>query len=158
MSERELLDTGFRYALALTHSATDAEDLVQEAWLKLYERHGSRFDSPALFTTIRRLFIDQYRRNKLILFEPFDEERDVPDADLFPGDLEAIDLEPALAELRPEEREAIFLNSVEGYSARQIATFTQRPRSTVLSLIQRGKEKMAKMLRENWGDARENAG
>ena len=37
----ELLQSGFRYALSLAHHHQDAEDLVQQAWLRL-QRNGSQ--------------------------------------------------------------------------------------------------------------------
>ena len=156
MQERALVEAGYRYALSLTHRETDAEDLVQEAWLKVYQRRGRRFDKALFFTAIRNLYIDQYRRNKLVVLEPLDESQ-VADSHDFGSDISMADLEPALASLRPEEREAIFLNSVEGYTVRQIAEFTQRPRGTVLSLIHRGKQKMAAKLRRLWGDTGEQS-
>lgn len=33
---RELLQAGYRYALALTHHHYEAEDLVQEAWMRVF--------------------------------------------------------------------------------------------------------------------------
>ena len=148
MKERDLLDAGFRYALSLVHSEADAEDLVQEAWLRLYQKKDREVNKSLLFTSIRNLFIDQYRRGKLAVFDQFNEEREFPDPTSLPSDVTVKDLELALAILRPEEREAIFLNSVEGYTAQEIATFTQRSRGTVLSLIHRGKQKMAKVLNQ----------
>ena len=148
MKERDLLNAGFRFALSLVHSEADAEDLVQEAWLRLYQKKDREINKSLLFTSIRNLFIDQYRRGKLAVFDQFNEDREYPDPTSLPSDVTVKDLELALAILRPEEREAIFLNSVEGYTAQEIATFTQRSRGTVLSLIHRGKQKMAKVLNQ----------
>ena len=58
-----------------------------------------------------------------------------------------VDLDELLAFLRPEEREALYMNAVEGYSAREIAELTDRPRNTVLSLIHRGKKKFRDAIR-----------
>lgn len=155
MREKALLQAAYRYALSLTHEPPDAEDLVQEAWLRLYQKHRHRIDRPLLFTTVRNLYIDQYRRNKLIVFEPYDEQTTTADAHIIPDRVDLSDLEPALAQLRPEEREAIFLNSVEGYTIQEIANFTDRPHGTVLSLVHRGKQKLARLLREMWDDDRQ---
>ena len=157
MKERDLLDAGFRYALSLVHSEADAEDLVQEAWLRLYQKKDREINKSLLFTSIRNLFIDQYRRGKLAVFAQFNEEQEYPDPTSLPSDVTVKDLELALAILRPEEREAIFLNSVEGYTAQEIATFTQRSRGTVLSLIHRGKQKMAKVLNQVGSDRQKNS-
>lgn len=148
MRERDLLDAGFRYALSLVHTEPDAEDLVQESWLRLYQKKGRKINKSLLFTTIRNLFIDQYRRAKLAVFEELDEEREFSHANYLTSEVSIKDLELALAALRPEEREAIFLNSVVGYTAQEIAAFTKRSRGTVLSLIHRGKKKMAKVLNQ----------
>jgi len=155
---RELVQAGFRYALSLTHCEPDAEDLVQEAWLRLYQRRRGEVNKPLLFTAIRNLFVDQHRRHQLVIFERMDEEREWPDPSSLPEEVSMEDLEPALAALRPEEREAIFLNSVEGYTAQEIADLTQRSRNTVLSMISRGKKKMAGVLQRLWDSGRESVG
>jgi RNA polymerase sigma-70 factor, ECF subfamily len=155
---RELVQAGYRYALSLTHREADAEDLVQEAWLRLYQRRKGEMNKPLLFTAIRNLFVDQHRRHRLVVFERLDEEREWPDPSSLQGEVSMEDLEPALAALRPEEREAIFLNSVEGYTAQEIADLTRRPRNTVLSMISRGKKKMARTLRQLWDSGRESVG
>lgn len=157
MEERDLLNAGFRYALSLVHAEPDAEDLVQESWLRLYKKRGRRMNKSLLFRTIRNLFIDQYRRGKLAVFGQFNEEQEYPDLTSWSHDVDMKDLELALAGLRPEEREAIFLNSVEGYTVDEIAVFSQRSRGTVLSLIHRGKQKMAKVLNQMGSDRQENS-
>jgi RNA polymerase sigma-70 factor (ECF subfamily) len=157
MDERDLLNAGFRYALSLVRAEPDAEDLVQESWLRLYKKRGRRINKSLLFRTIRNLFIDQYRRGKLAVFGQFNEEQEYLDLSSWSHDVDMMDLELALAGLRPEEREAIFLNSVEGYTVDEIADFTQRSRGTVLSLIHRGKQKMAKVLNPMGSDRQENS-
>jgi len=49
-------------------------------------------------------------------------------------------------QLRPNEREALYLNAVEGYTAREIAKQTDMPRNTVLSLIFRARKKLAEII------------
>ena len=57
----ELLDAGYRYALALCHGESQAGDLVQEAWLSVL-RAGKRTPSKAyLFRAIRSRHIDYHR-------------------------------------------------------------------------------------------------
>lgn len=142
------LQQAFRYALSLTHDRHQAEDLVQEACRRIVERN-TKIGKPMLLTTIRNLFIDQYRRMKLVQFEPFDESDHSGELDRTLDALSArMELEPALASLRPEEREALYLNIVEGWTCQEIADFTRRPRGTVLSLIYRAKKTMAKHLQE----------
>ena len=140
-----LVQAGYRYALALTHHHYDAEDLVQQAWLKLSHRYGRVRNRSMLYITIRRLFYDQCRRGKIVSFGPLD---DSPEP-LSPETTSSCDdLDVLLAGLRAEEREAIYLNAVEGYTAREIAEQTGLPRNTVLSLIHRARQKLARSVRD----------
>ena len=157
MTERELLQAGFRYALSLRPIREDAEDLVQEACFRLYRNSGGIRAKALLFTTIRNLYIDQHRREKLLLFEPLDETTTAaPDGFTVDAELRAAELAKPLAALRDAEREALFLNVVEGYTAQEIADLTQRPRGTILSLVHRAKGKLYRALTDNSAEA--NAG
>lgn len=144
LSEEELLQAGFQYAYALTHHHHDAEDLAQTAWLKLYQRYGAVTTKALFFTTVRNLYIDQYRRRQRLQFTSLTGEHAcLPTAsDGARGDTE-ITMEQMLAQLRDVEREALFLHVVEGYSSSEIATLTGKPRGTVLSLIHRSKQRLA---------------
>ena len=57
-----------------------------------------------------------------------------------------MDIELLMSRLRPEESEALYLNVVEGYTASEISEQTGSPRGTILSLIHRAREKLAKAL------------
>ena len=156
MEDRDLLQSGYRYGLSLTHREADAEDLVQEAWMRLLRRHGSSPTISLLFTAIRNLYIDWHRRSKLVAFEPFDEEEHgAPTLALTDVEVDSDEMDRALALIRPEEREAIYLNAVEGFSAREISASMDIPRNTVLSLLHRGKKKLAAHLNPSWGDRQE---
>ena len=142
--ERELIQAGYRFALSLAHRTHDAEDLVQNACVKLYSRKGRLGGKALLFATIRNLFYDQVRRGKLIVFHSLEsEETPEPFASgpyVEPGT--ESDLQVLLGILDPEEREVLYLNAVEGYSARDIGRMTRRPRNTVLSMIHRAKQQL----------------
>lgn len=138
----ELLQAGYRYALALCRDGPAAEDLVQEAGLRVV-RAGRDFTRGYLFTAIRNRFIDEYRRRKVVSFEPlagreFASKR--PDHAEQGAKRDALDR--ALAVLREEEREALYLHVVEGYSAAEIGEHVGRPRNTVLSWLSRGRAKL----------------
>ena len=137
------MQSGYRYALALTHHAADAEDLVQEAWLNLSRRYGGVESNAVLTTAIRNLFIDQCRRKKIVQFESLDvpESPDPPAlAEVEPGIRG--DLDELLATLRPVEREALFLHYYEGHTAEEIGQITSQPRGTILSLLHRAIAKL----------------
>lgn len=143
----DLLQQGYRYALALSHHPHDAEDLVQEAWLGLSRRYGSTPSRGALCTAVRNLFIDRYRRSKLITFENLDEGAAEKLSAARPTEGVRDDLEQLLRHLRPVEREAIFLHHIEGRTADEIGALTQCSRNTVLSLLHRGMKKLQQTRR-----------
>lgn len=143
LTDAELLLTGYRFALALTHHAEDAEDLVQESWLNLCRRYGRVESRAVLFTAERNLFIDQCRRKKVVDFESLDE----PDARSLlavVGEEPGLrgDLDELLAVLRPAERAILFLHYHQGHTAEEIAQSTGQPRGTVLSTLRRAIAKL----------------
>lgn len=140
-----LLQRGYRFALALTHDPDRASDLLQDAWVAILRRGAPRHVG-YLFKTLRNRFIDQERRRRLVALEPLDSiEHDadalsfLDEASWFP-DLDTVG--QALGELRPVEREALFLAAVEGHSVREIAELTEQPLGTVSSLVQRARRKV----------------
>lgn len=144
-----LLQSGFRYACSLTHQPAEAEDLVQEAWLKLARSKQPAWNKPLFFVTLRNLYIDRYRHARLVVLEPLDDANEEVISDSASEQEIAMDvelLERSLSVLRVEEREAIYLHLVEGYSAAEIAKLTDRSRNTVLSLIHRGRKKLLAAL------------
>lgn len=138
-----LLQAGFRYGLALTHDHHDAEDLLQQAVYRLSSKYGQIENRTVLYRTMRNLFIDQQRRKKVVAFEALEDEAVVIEGSVNEsgGDMESI-----LGTLRDNEREALFLNAVEGYTAQEISDATGSPRGSILSLIHRAKEKVRRHL------------
>src|SRR3954468_13245730 len=101
-NDLERVQSGYRYALALTHHSADAEDLVQEAWLNLCRRYSRVESNALLFTAVRNLFVDQCRRKKIVQFDSLDQ----PEPPELPAAVEEEpgvkgDLETLLAVLRP---------------------------------------------------------
>jgi RNA polymerase sigma-70 factor (ECF subfamily) len=140
--QRELLQAAFRYAFSLTHHQYDAEDLVQSAWLKLLSMKPKIPAKSLLFVTIRHLFFDDLRRRKIVSFCALDEEETsaCQTAELTCSD----DVHALLSELRPEEREALFLQEVEGYTASEISRLTGQPRGHSLESDARRPRAIAK--------------
>ena len=148
MQNQEMLNAGYRYALSFTNNRHDAEDLVHDSWLLVYKKYGIFKNKYLLFRTIHNLFIDRYRKNKPFRFEPIEHHPELAQSfDVIDEKVSKEELQSAMDLLRPEERQAIYLNFYEGFSAAKIARVNGMPRSTVLSLLQRGKQKMARALR-----------
>lgn len=115
---------------------------MQTAWLKLHQRYSEVKTKALFFTTIRNLYIDQYRRRKRIRFITLTSKHESLLASAATGEDTKVAIDQMLSKLRDIEREALFLHIVEGYSANEIATLTGRPRGTVLSLIHRSRKKL----------------
>lgn len=116
---------------------------MQTAWLKLHQRYSEVKTKALFFTTIRNLYIDQYRRRKRVRFIALTSEHEGLSASgAATGEDTKVAIDQMLSKLRDIEREALFLHIVEGYSANEIATLTGRPRGTVLSLIHRSRKKL----------------
>lgn len=145
----DLLQTAFRYALALTHDEALADDVLQEACLGLLSA-GADWNERYLLTAVRTRFVDHCRGTRRAA-EAAEAHR-LRIAEVAPVDPVGVQdcrarLHAALGRLRPEEREVLFLHAAAGCSAGRIGALTDRPRSTVLSLLQRSRRKLSRMLR-----------
>ncbi|MHC4141075.1 MAG: RNA polymerase sigma factor [Planctomycetota bacterium] len=152
---REALLGAYRYALALTHDEWLANDLLGDACLSVL-RAGGPLENAYLLKAVRSRFIDHCRRvggerPRVVPLNdgacpparPVQDDNDDTDA--------ATTLDRALAVLRPEEREVLFLHAVAGLTAREIATISDQSRSTVLSLLQRGRSKVRQRMETTVG-------
>jgi RNA polymerase sigma-70 factor (ECF subfamily) len=138
----DLLQRGFRYAVALCGDPATADDLLQDAWTGVLAAGGPRTKA-YLFRAIKHRYIDRYRRAKVVPFEGLvDEPLAPPGADLAHRDT----LIKALGVLRPEEREALYLCAVEGHTAAEAAELLEAPRNTVLSWVHRGRARIRDWL------------
>lgn len=157
----ELLHAAFRYATSLAADAADAEDLVQESWLRVRERYGAGADRRLLFRTLRNLHFDGWRRARRYPSRTLD-EAGAEHSDGGAGDLARAcgggTLGAQLARLRDVEREALLLSVIEGYSASEIARLTGGTRGGVLSLLHRSKAKLQGWLDEAEAGAAERGG
>jgi RNA polymerase sigma-70 factor (ECF subfamily) len=150
-------------ALRLTRRPADAEDLVQDTYLKAF-RSSAQFERGTnlkawLFTILHNTFLNQRRQAGR---SPVDVDSEAVEqaADLRPSQqtpeqlltratLDA-DLQAALDSLPPAFRQAVWLRDVEEFSYAEIAQITQVPIGTVMSRISRGR----RMLYERIARAR----
>jgi RNA polymerase sigma factor (sigma-70 family) len=152
---REALLGAYRYALALTHDEWLAHDLLGDACLSVLRADGP-LDNAYLLTAVRSRFIDHCRRagdgqHRVVSLQGEACPPARPDRVGHADPDAATTLDHALAALRPEEREALFLHAVTGLTAREIATISDQPRSTVLSLLQRGRNKVRERMETTAG-------
>jgi RNA polymerase sigma-70 factor (ECF subfamily) len=154
-----------------TGSATDAEDLTQEVFLKLY-RNLPSFDTTKgslqtwITTLTRNLLVDHFRRSRMDRACDSLDARLASDADGGDGasfgdrladprpsqETHAAGLElkariqQALAQLSPELREAVVFRDLEDMDYKEIAQVLRIPEGTVKSRISRGRGELARLL------------
>lgn len=173
--QREFDELVYRYyqqaynlAYRLTGNAADAEDLVQEAFLRAY-RFFDRYDRSMPFMNwfsriLTNLYIDEYRRRGRLRTVSIDEvysndegeegtTMDLPDT--APNPLErALSKEyldaihEGLQHLSPEFRIAVILADLEGYSYEEIAEITKTSIGTVRSRIHRGRKQLRDQVKK----------
>ena len=152
------LGAAFNLARWLTRNDHDAEDVVQEAYLRAYQFfdsfHGG--DGRAwLLRIVRNTCYSWLEKNRPR--EPavaFDETKHTakrteagPDAPLIANE-ERERLRRALEQLPPEFRETIVLRELEGLSYKEIAAVTGIPVGTVMSRLARARERLQECLAE----------
>ena len=146
--EHELIQGGYKYAFSLTHNHEESQDLVQDAWLKVYShKNRSDFKKAYFYTAIRNQFLDQFRRNKRFQMDSL--ELDLEDSNSGESTLQKLEIgrvEESLKKLSAKEREVFFLKCYEEYTAQEISDVTGAPRGSVLSLVHRAREKLIKLL------------
>jgi RNA polymerase sigma-70 factor, ECF subfamily len=156
----EHIDGLYGYALVLTHNRTDAEDLVQETYLRAIRAMGRlRDDSNVkgwLFTILRNVWLNELRQRRKAP-ESVDVEGDerisglVDDTMKSPYDAyvltaERQHLRAALQQLPEEAREVILLREWQELSYQEIATILDCPVGTVMSRLSRARSKLRDLL------------
>ena len=152
------LDAAFNLARWLTRNDHDAEDVVQEAYLRAYQFfdsfHGG--DGRAWLLRIVRntcyTWLEKNRPRELAV--TFDETKHSaetkeagPEAPLIASEDREM-LRRALEELPPEFREVIVLRELEGLSYKDIAAVTGVPVGTVMSRLARARQRLQECLSE----------
>lgn len=143
---KQLINEGYRYAFALTHHRAMAEDILQMAWLGVLKAKGPK-EKSYLFRAIRNHYLNSNKRHMLVPMLSLEEmqENDMTGEssyDHIQVKMDNRDLEKAMERLRSIEREFIFLHYYSGFTAQEIADFTDQSRNTVLSIINRSCKKL----------------
>jgi len=149
------LDAAFNLARWLTGNDHDAEDLVQEAYLRAYRFfdrfHGSE-GRPWLLRVVRNTCYTWLQQHRPRGAASFDEEvHSGTDASPDPEKLLMQKstrqmLRDALEELPSEFREVIVLRELEGYSYKEIAAVVGAPVGTVMSRLARARGRLQQCL------------
>ena len=163
----EFMPSLYSGALRMTRNAADAEDLVQETYLKAYRGFGGFTEGTNLKAWLYRIltntYINSYRSKKR---RPDETELDEAE-DLYLyrrlGGLEAVaagrsaedelmdfftdqEVKDAIESLPDQFRIAVLLADVEGFSYKEIAEIVDVPIGTVMSRLHRGRKALQKRL------------
>ena len=160
------LDALYRTALRMTRSEADAEDLVQETYIRAF-RFRDQFTLGTnmkawLFRILTNTFINTYRRktaqpevtdlegiDEFSLYRRMADDRAAstspdPEAELLNSVVDT-EVTNALEEL-PEKFRTTVLLDVEGFSYKEIAEMLAIPIGTVMSRLHRGRKFLQKRL------------
>jgi RNA polymerase sigma-70 factor (ECF subfamily) len=137
----------FSALCAATANRQEAEEVMQEAFLKLWERWDrvSSLEDPVgyLYRTAMNVFRKRLRRAKLAVRKAVG-RADAADAyDVI--DARAVVIQ-GLRELRPNERAAVVLTSLRGFSSEEAADMLGMKAATVRALASRGRARMRKVV------------
>jgi RNA polymerase sigma-70 factor, ECF subfamily len=165
----QYMDALYTAALRLTHNSADAEDLVQETYLKAYRAYAGFEEGTNLRAWLYRIltntFINSYRSKKRRPDETDIDE--IEDLYLYRrlGGLEAAaagrsaedelldwftdaEVKEAVEALPEQFRIAVLLSDVEGFSYKEIAEILDIPIGTVMSRLHRGRKALQRQLYE----------
>jgi RNA polymerase sigma-70 factor, ECF subfamily len=168
---RRIYNICYRFA----GSPTDAEDLTQEVFIKIYRTIGSFDPGKAAFNTwtttvTRNLLVDHFRKTKndratdsiddsgsedderQSLSQQLEDQGPAPDTHMERRETKEL-VHAALQKLSPELREAVILRDLQDMDYREIATALKVPEGTVKSRINRGRAELARLLQRTYRQA-----
>jgi RNA polymerase sigma factor (sigma-70 family) len=156
------LSSAFNLARWLSHGHQEAEDIVQEAFLRAFKYfdgfHGED-GRTWLLSIVRNTFYTWYQQNKIqAQSTPYEDElhgfefemtsihdENNPENKLIQKNSQRL-LNEALRELPIEFREVMVMRELEDLSYKQIADIMQIPMGTVMSRLGRGRKQLAAIL------------
>jgi RNA polymerase sigma-70 factor (ECF subfamily) len=150
------LKSAYNLAKWLTRSHEDAEDIVQEAFLRAFsafESFRGEDAKPWLLTIVRNTSMTWLKRNRNAgatigleeaLEDPVERSPDPEEGLLISCDREQV--RQALEQLPLDFREAVILREMEGLSYKEISATVGVPIGTVMSRLARGRDWLRRIL------------
>jgi RNA polymerase sigma-70 factor (ECF subfamily) len=159
-SALEHLDALYGYALTLTRQVSEAEDLVQETYLRAVRNMGQLAQNSNikawLFVIMRNAWLNQVRHERVgPRFVELQEFNSVQASDqlssenphvLYLRKIEKLQVREAIDSLPAPYREVVLLRDIEGFSYHEIASMLACPAGTVMSRLGRAREKLRQLL------------
>ena len=134
-------DDVFRFSLAWTNDWAAAEDLAQDAFVRLWQNRATLdWDRPVLpwlLVAARRLATDRFRSlRRRVLPRGTESTFDEAMRDTW------LDVQSAMSTLSPLERTAIVLTAVEGWSYAEVAAAVGTTDGALRAAVSRAREKL----------------
>jgi RNA polymerase sigma-70 factor, ECF subfamily len=142
------------YLARTSGDAALADDLMQESYVR-FLCAGSPFDGEVasrkyLFRIATNLLRDHWRHSRTVSIEDLPVERSAA-RDTSNQTDSRLTLEPAMAKLRPRDRQLLWLAHAENYSHREIADITGLAVTSIRLLLFRARREMAGLLKKQTG-------
>lgn len=162
-----LLDQLYGGALRMTRNPQDAEDLLQETYLKAYKAFGSFKEGTNLKAWLYRImtntYINTYRKKQRQPAQTPTEE--ITDYQLYTtsshdstglrsAEVEALQNMPngriseAMNQLSDDYRMVVYYADIEGLAYKEIAEIMDTPLGTVMSRLHRGRKQLRELLKD----------
>lgn len=155
------LTAAYNLARWLVHDDSEAEDIVQEAYLRAFKFFGGYYGGDSrswLLTIVRNTCYTWLQQNRVLrLADPIDDKLDEVGVDVSDPEtllLQSVDsqmVRQALQELPVEFREVVVLREMEGLSYKEIADVVDIPIGTVMSRLKRGRQRLHALLAKRMG-------
>jgi RNA polymerase sigma-70 factor (ECF subfamily) len=143
------------YLARASGNAALADDLMQESYVRFlcagFPGDGEIASRRYLFRIASNLLRDHWRKARTVSFDDLPESNSaahLPAPDTSAQTDSRLMLSPALAKLRPRDRQLLWLAHAENYSHREIAEITGLAAPSIRLLLFRARREMAKLLRE----------
>ena len=139
------------FAMSLSRNAATADDLVQDAVVKAWS-NMDKFQPGTnlrawLFTILRNTYYSQFRKRRYEVEDPQGvHAATLPEQPRHDGRLAIKDFRSAFRELTDEQREALVLVGVEGFSYQEAAEMCGCAVGTVKSRINRARKQLAELM------------
>lgn len=145
-------DAIYGYALSILKNTHDAEDVLHDCYLSIYQTAHSYVSAGKpmawIFTITRNLCLSKIRSRSHFTEVPEEDWEWYLESNDQVSPEDRIVLEDCLRHLEDDEREILLLHILSGMKHREIAELLKRPLSTILSKYHRALKKMRALLEE----------
>lgn len=140
----------YGFALSLVRHPQDAEDVVQETFVRIHA-YAAQYRPQGkplawIFTIARHLALDKQRQKRLS--QPLADTEAVVDLSEIDRADHRLLLQSLLNHLAEEDRQILILHGAVGMTFREIATVMDRPLNTILSRYHRAMNRLKSIVKE----------